>query len=87
MHVKKARLQHLQQRITEMERAISQAMVGSKQTILVNSLSKKSDHEIAGRTENNRVVNVEGSPDLIGQLVEVEITEALPNSLRGKLIQ
>ena len=86
MHVKKARLQRLQTRITEMERAISQAMVGSRQTILVNGLSKKSAEEIAGRTENNRVVNVAGSPDLIGHLVEVEITEALPNSLRGRLI-
>ena len=86
MHVKKARLQRLQTRITEMERAISQAMVGSRQTILVNGLSKKSAEEIAGRTENNRVVNVAGSPDLIGHLIEVEITEALPNSLRGRLI-
>ena len=86
MEVKKARLKRLQSRITEMEQAISASMVGSIQTILVTSLSKKSDTEIAGRTENNRVVNVEASSDLIGQLIDVEITQALPNSLKGKLV-
>lgn len=85
MQVKKQRLQRLQSRILEMANEISSNMVGTRQSILVNSLSKKSDQQISGRTENNRVVNVEGSENLIGQLVEVEITEALPNSLRGQL--
>ena len=86
MQEKKDRLQKLQSRILEMANEISANMVGTKQTILTNSMSKKSDQEIAGRTENNRVVNVAGSKDLIGKLVEVEITEALPNSLRGCLV-
>ena len=86
MAVKKERLQRLQSRILQMANEISANMVGTKQTILVNSLSKKSDKEISGRTENNRVVNVVGPEDLIGKLVEVEITEALPNSLRGRLV-
>jgi len=86
MQEKKQRLQRLQSRILEMANQISADMVGTKQTILVNSLSKKSDQEMAGRTENNRVVNFEGSEELIGQLVEVEITQAMPNSLRGQLV-
>ena len=86
MQVKKERLQKLQSRILEMANGISRKMVGTVQTILVSDMSKKSDQEIAGRTENNRVVNVKGSKELIGKLVDVEITEALPNSLRGKLV-
>ena len=60
-------------------------MVGKKQTILVEGHSKKDATELCGRTENNRVVNFAGTSELIGQFVEVEITEALPNSLRGTL--
>jgi tRNA-2-methylthio-N6-dimethylallyladenosine synthase len=60
-------------------------MIGTRQTILVTGNSRKGDEQYAGRTENNRVVNFIGSPDLIGQLVSVKITEALPNSLRGTL--
>ena len=86
MQEKKDRLKKLQSRVLEMANEISTRMIGTRQTILVNSLSKKSDQEIAGRTENNRVVNVEGPKELIGQLVDVEITEALPNSLRGRLV-
>ena len=86
MQVKKNRLNQLQSRILQMANEISQNMVGTVQTILVSELSKKSDQQIAGRTENNRVVNLPGNKELIGQLVEVEITEALPNSLRGQLI-
>ena len=86
MLTKKARLQRLQSRILEMANEISSNMVGTQQSILINSLSKKSNQEISGRTENNRVVNVEGPENLIGQLVDVEITEALPNSLRGRLV-
>ncbi len=86
MHVKKQRLQRLQTRVLQMANAISDNMVGTRQIVLINSLSKKSNKEISGRTENNRVVNVQGSQELIGQLVQVEITEALPNSLRGQII-
>ncbi|CAN8139432.1 hypothetical protein THIOSC15_1560006 [uncultured Thiomicrorhabdus sp.] len=61
-------------------------MVGTTQRILVERLSRNSFTEIAGRTENNRVVNVEGSPDLIGQFIDVKITEAYTNSLKGEIV-
>lgn len=86
MQVKKERLHRLQSRITEMASNISANMVGTRQSILVTGLSKKSEDEIAGRTENNRVVNVKGAQQFIGKLVDVMITEALPNSLRGELV-
>lgn len=83
LEVKKERLAILQHRILLNARAVSEAMVGTIQSILVTGPSKK-DHEIlSGRTENNRVVNFKGNMELIGQLVTVRITEALPNSLRG----
>ncbi|QIT56248.1 tRNA (N6-isopentenyl adenosine(37)-C2)-methylthiotransferase MiaB [Aquisalimonas sp. 2447] len=84
--VKKARLQRLQATIEANARRISQAMVGTVQTVLVDSVSRRNDAEIAGRTENNRVVNFPGHPRLIGRFVQVYITEALPNSLRGELV-
>jgi tRNA-2-methylthio-N6-dimethylallyladenosine synthase len=83
---KKARLSRLQQRIGEMAAAISQDMVGRVERILVEKVSRKSDEQLSGRTENNRVVNFDAPPDLIGCFVDVRITEALPNSLRGELI-
>ena len=83
---KKARLARLQQRIGEMAAAISQAMVGKVERILVEKVSRKRDDQLSGRTENNRVVNFDALPDLIGDFVEVRITEALPNSLRGELV-
>ena len=86
MQTKKARLQRLQKRISEMAAKISREMVGTEQVVLVDGFSKKSDDMIAGRTENNRVVNFARSEDLIGQLACVQITEALPNSLRGRLV-
>jgi tRNA-2-methylthio-N6-dimethylallyladenosine synthase len=86
MDVKKARLARLQKRINEMSQAISQNMVGSNQRILVDRASRRSTEEMSGRTENNRVVNFAGSPRLQGQFVDVLITEARPNSLRGQLI-
>ena len=85
--VKKARLARLKQRNDEMTMAISQAMVGTVQTILVEGVSRKSQLHITGRTENNRVVNFIGHPRLAGQFVDVLITEALPNSLRGKMVE
>jgi len=86
MAVKKTRLYRLQQRITEMEQVISQKMVGTKANVLVERASKKDPEELAGRTENNRIVNFKGDLSLIGDFAELEITEALPNSLRGKLV-
>jgi tRNA-2-methylthio-N6-dimethylallyladenosine synthase len=82
--VKKQRLAILQARLTEIANAISAAMVGTVQRILVEGPSRKDGHQLAGRTENNRVVNFAGESSLIGQFVEVRITEALPNSLRGE---
>ena len=86
MDVKKQRLQILQTRILQNARRISEAMVGSTQTVLVNGVSKKDPGQLQGRTENNRVVNFRCSDSsLIGQFVDVVIDEALPNSLRGSL--
>jgi tRNA-2-methylthio-N6-dimethylallyladenosine synthase len=85
LKVKKERLARLQQSILEMASAISQNMVGSVQSVLVQGVSKKSALEMAGRTENNRVVNFPGQQRLVGQLIKVRITEALPNSLRGQI--
>ena len=85
MQTKKERLSILQTRISQRAAEISSAMVGTIQTILVEGLSKKDTEQLRGRTENNRVVNFKGSQDLIGQFIDVEITEALPNSLRGSL--
>ena len=83
---KKAWLQTLQARIRDQAEAISQAMVGTEQRVLVMSEAKKGMGQLAARTENNRVVNFEGAPSLIGAVANLRITEALPNSLRGMLI-
>ena len=83
---KKLRLARLQSRISEMAAAISQAMVGNVERILVEKVSRKRTDQLSGRTENNRVVNFDASPGLIGQFVDVRITEALPNSLRGEIV-
>jgi tRNA-2-methylthio-N6-dimethylallyladenosine synthase len=79
----KARLARLQARIIEMAAQISADMVGTTQRVLVEKPSKKDAQEISGRTENNRVVNFAGDLALISQFVDVTITAALPNSLRG----
>ena len=60
-------------------------MVGTTQRILVEGVSRKSDQEMQGRTENNRVVNFVGLDSLVGQFVDVQITQALNNSLKGEL--
>lgn len=80
---KKKRLSVLQSRILMNGQRISEAMVGTIQPVLVTSISKKNSQQMSGRTENNRVVNFDGKTDLIGQLINIKITEALPNSLRG----
>lgn len=85
LEVKKARLARLQARINEMAQAISQSMVGSRQRILVEGPSKKDPAQMAGRTANNRVVNFDGAAELAGRFVDVRITQALANSLRGRL--
>jgi len=85
MAVKQARLEKLQRRIGEMAQAIGKTMVGRTERVLVERESRKGAGQMAGRTENNRVVNFDGSPSLTGQFVDLEITEALPNSLRGRL--
>ena len=85
MSVKKERLQLLQQRIVQQAMQISRRMVGTRQRVLVTDVSKKDPGQLQARTENNRVVNFTAAPELIGDFVDVDITEALPNSLRGVL--
>lgn len=80
------RLHRLQALISEQARGYSEAMVGSKQTILVEGPSRRDPDELMGRTENNRVVNFPGQPRLIGQMIDVKITEARTNSLRGEVV-
>jgi len=87
METKKKRLNILQERIMLNAREISGKMVGTEQPILVTGLATKYAGQVTGRTENNRVVNFTGSPELIGQMVPVIITEAVTNSLRGKLAE
>ncbi|PVZ85929.1 tRNA (N6-isopentenyl adenosine(37)-C2)-methylthiotransferase MiaB [Serratia sp. S1B] len=84
---KKQRLYILQERINQQALQFSRRMLGTEQRILVEGVSRKSVMDLAGRTECNRVVNFEGTPDLIGQFVDVEITEVRSNSLRGKLVR
>jgi len=86
LETKRARLVRLQTRIAENAAEIASRMVGSAQSVLVEGTSRKDFSELSGRTENNRVVNFEGHPRLIGQFVDVVITESLPNSLRGRLV-
>jgi tRNA-2-methylthio-N6-dimethylallyladenosine synthase len=85
METKKQRLQQLQDKLLDQANRISRQMVGSRQRILVEGYSRKSDLELSGRTENNRVVNFVGPDELIGQFVDVEITQALNNSMKAKL--
>ena len=86
MSVKKERLAILQKHIVENAASISQEMVGSVQRILVQGISRKSEMELSGRTENNRVVNFTGGKDLVGYFVDVRITEARSNSLQGEFV-
>jgi tRNA-2-methylthio-N6-dimethylallyladenosine synthase len=84
--VKLDRLQRLQKRLQELYEGYSGEMVGSRQRVLVEGRSRKDANELAGRTENNRIVNFAGPASLAGRYVEVEITQALPHSLRGRLV-
>lgn len=84
---KRARLQLLQQRIEQGAMRISESMVGSVQRVLVDGLARKDARQLSGRTENNRVVNFAGDRGLIGHFAAVEITEALPHSLKGRPVE
>ena len=84
--VKQRRLELIQQRFNTQSRAISERMVGSRQRVLIERPAKRDRNELAGRTDNNRWVNFQGPSHLINQFVDVDITEARPNSLRGRLV-
>ena len=86
LDVKRRRLTRLQARISELARGVSEAMVGGRARVLVEGPSKKDPDELRGRTENNRVVNFPGPRGLAGTFAVVEIVQALPNSLRGVLV-
>ena len=83
--VKLQRLQRLQARINEQAHAIARSMVGSTQRILVEGTSTRDPNELCGRTENNRIVNFPGHPRLIGQMIDVVITDAMTNTFRGRV--
>ena len=85
--VKQARLERLQARIEAMGFENSQKMVGTTQRVLVEGHSRKDPKQLAGRTDNNRIVNFDGPAELIHQFTTVRITEALPHSLRGELVR
>lgn len=84
---KKQRLYLLQQRINQQAQRIARNMVGTTQRILVEGPSRKNIMELSGRTENNRVVNFEGTPDMVGKFVDIEITDVFTNSLRGNVVR
>jgi tRNA-2-methylthio-N6-dimethylallyladenosine synthase len=83
---KMARLHRVQTRIAELERKVSAAMAGSVQRVLVENISRKDERELAGRTENNRVVNFPGSPGMLGRYVDVRILSGTMHTLRGELV-
>jgi tRNA-2-methylthio-N6-dimethylallyladenosine synthase len=85
--IKQARLSRLQKTIQANVEAISNAMVGTVQRVLVDGVSKKDANELSARTDNNRIVNFAGNPRLIGHFAEVTITQAFPHSLRGEVVQ
>jgi tRNA-2-methylthio-N6-dimethylallyladenosine synthase len=86
LEVKKERLARLQALVNAQAARISEAMVGTTQRILVEGRSRKDANQLAGRTENNRVVNFDGNRRLTGQFIDVVITEALSHSLRGRVV-
>ena len=83
--VKLARLQRLQAAINANARKISEAMLGSVQRVLVEKTSTRDAGELTGRTENMRYVNFPGQPRMIGEFVDIEITDVMANSLRGRV--
>ena len=85
--VKQARLARLQATLDEQVRAISASRAGTVQRILVEGSSRKNKQELMGRTECTRVVNFEGHPRLIGQMIDVQVTEAMQRALRGRVLE
>lgn len=85
--LKKQRLQRLQHRINQQALQISRSMLGTVQRILVEGPSRKDQLELCGRTENNRIVNFVGAARLIGQFIDIRITDVLTNTLRGELLR
>ena len=83
--VKLERLQRLQEKVEQQAQAISRSMIGTTQRVLVEGRSKKNAGELCGRTDNNRMVNFSGDPELIGHFAGVRITAALSHSLRGEI--
>jgi tRNA-2-methylthio-N6-dimethylallyladenosine synthase len=83
---KQTRLAQLQTRIEEQATEISQRMLGTEQRILVEGESKRGNGELMGRTENNRVVNFAGHKRLIGQFIDVKITEVMHFTLRAEVV-
>jgi tRNA-2-methylthio-N6-dimethylallyladenosine synthase len=83
---KSARLQRLQVQLDAQARAVSEKMVGGVERVLVESVSKRNQSELAARTANNRVVNFAGAHGLIGCFADVRITAALSHSLRGQMV-
>lgn len=84
--IKKQRLSQLQDKLSENAFRFNQRMIGSEYDVLVEGVSKKDPSKLSGRTNNNKVINFEGQERLIGHTVKIEVTEALPNSLRGNVI-
>src|SRR5699024_1285475 len=84
--VKKQRLARLQDRIKAYNIEYMQTMVGTTQRVLVERASKRGDGQFAGRTDSNRWVNFDGHERLVGHFVDVMVTEALDNSLRGRVL-
>ena len=84
---KKQRLYLLQQRINNQAAQFSRAMLGTEQRVLVEGPSKKDIMELTGRTETNRIVNFQGTPEMIGKFVDIKITDVFTNSLRGKVVR
>lgn len=85
--VASARLKRLQDKLNRNAAAISEAMVGSTQMVLVEGSSRRDGAELCGKTENNRTVNFDGHPRLIGSFVAVQITQVMRNSLRGRVLR
>ncbi|WP_245150728.1 tRNA (N6-isopentenyl adenosine(37)-C2)-methylthiotransferase MiaB [Pollutimonas harenae] len=84
--LKLERLHRLQALINEQANAISQGMLGTIQRILVEKPSRRDPNELSGRTENNRIVNFVGQPRLIGQMIDVRITQTMTNTLKGEIV-
>ena len=83
--VKLARLQQMQKVLEAQSTTVSESMVGTVQRVLVDGVSRKDANELMARTDNNRVVNFPADPDLIGQFVNVRISQAMHFTLRGEL--